>query len=55
MADTEPIVSIIMPCYNSEATLRRAVDSVLAQSFSAWELFILDDGSKDGSVEIARE
>lgn len=55
MADTETIVSIIMPCYNSEDTLRRAVDSVLAQSVFAWELFILDDGSRDGSVEIARE
>ncbi len=47
-----PVVSIIMPVYNSEMTLEQAVASVLAQSFEAWELLLIDDGSQDGSAEI---
>ena len=48
-------VSVIMPCHNGSATLRQAVESVLAQSYAGWELLIIDDASTDGSVAIAEE
>jgi len=44
-----PTVSIVTPTYNREATLGRAVDSVLRQTYPDWELIIVDDGSTDGT------
>ena len=40
------MISIVMPLYNSERFLADAIDSVLNQSFSDWELLICDDGSQ---------
>jgi glycosyltransferase involved in cell wall biosynthesis len=48
-----PRVSVIIPLYNAEAYVGLAIESVLAQTFSAWELVVLDDGSTDGSVSVA--
>lgn len=50
-----PLVSIIIPVYNSEATLRRCVDSVLNQDYRNTEVFLVDDGSQDGSLDICLE
>jgi glycosyltransferase involved in cell wall biosynthesis len=47
-----PLVSVIMPCYNSEAFLAEAIHSVLAQTFQQFELIVIDDGSTDRSAEI---
>lgn len=47
------LVSIIMPVYNSSRYLGRAVKSVLAQTCADWELLLIDDGSSDGSRELA--
>jgi len=48
-------VSVIMPVYNAEKYLREAIDSVLNQSFTDFELIAVDDGSTDSSLEILRE
>lgn len=48
----DPIVSVIVPVYNAEKTIRRCVDSVLAQKNSRFELILADDGSQDGSGAI---
>lgn len=45
----EPCVSIIIPLYNAESTLRRCVESVLSQEYADFELILADDGSRDGS------
>ena len=42
-----PIVSIIIPVYNAEGTLPRCVDSILNQTFTDFELLLVDDGSAD--------
>jgi glycosyltransferase involved in cell wall biosynthesis len=42
----------MMPAYNAEAYIEQAIDSVLAQSYSLWELVIVDDGSTDHTGEI---
>ena len=49
-----PLVSIALSMRNTAATLRAAICSVLAQSFVDWELIVLDDGSSDNSLELAR-
>lgn len=47
-----PVFSVIMPVYNQAAYVTEAVESVIAQDFSDWQLVIVDDGSTDGSGEI---
>ena len=48
------LVSVIMPAFNAESYLVEAVESVLAQSYVHWELWIIDDGSTDRTLELAR-
>lgn len=50
-----PTVSIITPVHNGVAYLREAIESVLSQTYRDWELFLVDDGSTDGSVDLAEE
>lgn len=50
-----PCVTIIVPIYNAEATLRRCVESVLNQEFTDFELILADDGSQDGSGALCDE
>lgn len=50
-----PMVSIIIPIYNAEPYLRQCIDSILAQSFSDFELLLVDDGSTDSSGMICDE
>jgi glycosyltransferase involved in cell wall biosynthesis len=50
-----PIISVIVPIYNSEDTLRRCIDSLLAQTADGIELVLADDGSSDGSGAIIDE
>jgi teichuronic acid biosynthesis glycosyltransferase TuaG len=50
-----PQFSVILPVYNGEAQVSRAVDSVRYQTDSDWEVVAVDDGSTDGSYEILRE
>ncbi len=45
-------VSVLMSCYNSEKTVGASIASVLQQTFSDWELIIVDDASTDRSIEI---
>jgi glycosyltransferase involved in cell wall biosynthesis len=49
------LVSISIPFLNSERFLAEAVESVLAQTYNRWELFLVDDGSTDRSTAIAKE
>ena len=49
---TEPLVSIIMTCYNNDNTLEDAISSIINQSYKNWELIFVDDGSTDQSLKI---
>ena len=53
-AASGPLVSVIMPFLNAAPFLEEAIESVRAQTYPHWELLLCDDGSTDGSSEIAR-
>ena len=50
-----PLVSVLLPVWNGERFLRASIDSTTSQTFRAFELIVVDDGSTDGSVAVARE
>lgn len=49
----KPAISVIIPVFNRRALLPRAIDSVLAQTFTDFELIVVDDASHDGSGDVA--
>ena len=49
---SQPFISVIMPVYNGIAYLERAVQSLLRQTYTDWELIAVDDGSTDQSYEM---
>ena len=53
-AGQTPAVSVILPAYNAEDYIHQAVQSILAQTHTDFELIIVDDGSSDRTLEIAR-
>ncbi|UII21822.1 glycosyltransferase family A protein [Fulvivirga ligni] len=52
MLDRNPLVTIIMPVFNARDFLYDSINSVISQSYSNWELLIINDGSTDESEEI---
>ena len=50
----EARVSVICTARNAEGTLARTVQSILGQDMAGWEMIIVDDGSTDRTVEVAR-
>ena len=52
MQNNQPLVSVIMNCFNGEKYLREAIDSVIAQTYTNWEIIFWDNQSVDRSAEI---
>lgn len=50
-----PTVTIVLPCYNGAGFLAQSIDSVIGQTFTCWELIIVNDCSKDNSLEIMQQ
>ncbi|NJK99014.1 MAG: glycosyltransferase [Spirulinaceae cyanobacterium RM2_2_10] len=51
MTTTRPVISIIIPVYNGERTISATINSVLAQTFTDFEIIVINDGSRDRTVE----
>src|SRR5262245_36560058 len=49
----KPLVSVIIIFFDAEQFIKEAIESVFAQTYDAWELLLVDDGSTDGSPAIA--
>ena len=49
-----PLISVIMPCFNAEKYLATSISSVINQSYSNWELIIINDGSTDNSLPVIK-
>lgn len=54
MGYTEGLVSVITPCYNGAKYISQTLDSVISQTYQAWEMIVVDDGSQDDSVQIVQ-
>ena len=55
MSEHTPGISVIVPAYNAEKSLRRCLDSILAQTYTDWECLVIDDGSTDDTPAICDE
>lgn len=53
--NNKPLISVIVPIYNVEKWLPRCLDSILIQTFTDFELILVDDGSPDNSLQICKE
>ena len=51
----QPLVSVIVPMYNAQNTIRRCVESICGQSYPNLEILLLNDGSKDDTLAVCRE
>lgn len=54
MSESLPLVSVVIPAYNSASWIKETLNSVVGQSYPNIEIFVIDDGSKDDTFEIAR-
>ena len=54
MEAVTPLVSVVMPLYNKAQWVGRSIESILGQSYGAFELLVVDDGSTDDSVDVVR-
>ncbi len=46
------MVSIVIPCFNSQATIRKVLESVVNQTYKDYEIIIVDDGSSDNTKSV---
>ena len=53
--ETQPLVSVVIPAWNAEKTLGRCLDSICSQTVQNIEIWVVDDGSTDGTWDILQQ
>ena len=53
--ESQPLVSVVMPCYNTEKYIATSIESVINQTYTNWELIITDGPSSDNTVSIVKK
>ncbi|MCB0820960.1 MAG: glycosyltransferase family 2 protein, partial [Bacteroidetes bacterium] len=53
--ETPALVSVIVPCHNYGHFLSETLDSLIAQTYPHWECLVIDNGSEDNTVEVAKQ
>jgi glycosyltransferase involved in cell wall biosynthesis len=48
-------IAIVLPVYNGAKTVSQSIESVIAQTYTSWQLFVIDDGSTDTTTEIIKK
>lgn len=48
-------ISVLIPTYNAESTIVRAIDSVKKQTYQYWKVYVIDDSSNDNTINVAKE
>ena len=51
----KPLVSIIVPCYNVEKYVEACINSVILQTYKNWECILINDGSKDHTLDLIKK
>ncbi|MCX7745002.1 MAG: glycosyltransferase family 2 protein [Flavobacteriales bacterium] len=54
LSDCVPLISVILPCFNAESLIDQAVQSILNQTLSCFELIVVDDASSDSTLKVVR-
>lgn len=52
---TEKKIIILIPAYNAEKTIQTAIESILVQTYVNWQVYVINDGSQDNTVEVVKE
>jgi len=52
---TQPLISVVMPAYNAEQTIQESINSVINQTYTNWEILIIDDKSIDNTSQIIKQ
>jgi len=52
---TQPLISVVIPCYNAEQFVKQAIDSIINQTYTNLEIILIDDGSTDSTLKILNE
>src|ERR1700749_4411087 len=55
MQNENPLVTVVIACYNHEKYIRQSIESVINQTYKNISFYVIDDGSKDKSFEIIEE
>lgn len=50
-----PLISVVMPAFNAERYVAEAINSVIAQTYTGWELIVVDDGSTDATASVVEQ
>jgi glycosyltransferase involved in cell wall biosynthesis len=53
--NSDPLISIILPTFNRQHTLKKAIDSIIKQTYTTWELIVVDDGSIDNTKDLIED